>query len=166
MELYTNTKTKLTWRCSSGYEWGATFNDVRRGSWCPKCNEPKTQMKLASIIAQILCTDINTNYKGFSWLINKTGYRMEVDIWVPKLKLAIEYDGEQHFCPVGFMGKNAIEELNKIKNRDNLKNKLMKENKESVQYFIRFDYKEDITEEYVIKKLIKFGVIDDQNIHE
>ena len=33
-----------------------------------------------------------------SWLLNKeTGYRLELDGYCPKLKLAFKYDGIQHF---------------------------------------------------------------------
>lgn len=34
---YTNTLTKLNWRCRAGHEWKATPNNIRRGKWCPKC---------------------------------------------------------------------------------------------------------------------------------
>lgn len=37
-EAYSNTGTKLMWRCASGHEWMATPDNVKnRGSWCPAC---------------------------------------------------------------------------------------------------------------------------------
>jgi hypothetical protein len=34
---YLGTHSKHLWRCSEGHEWKATFDSVRRGSWCPYC---------------------------------------------------------------------------------------------------------------------------------
>ncbi len=34
---YTNTHSKLRWRCSEGHEWLASPNNVKRGRWCPQC---------------------------------------------------------------------------------------------------------------------------------
>jgi hypothetical protein len=36
--VYTNLKTKMTWRCLEGHEWKAALNNVRnQGQWCPAC---------------------------------------------------------------------------------------------------------------------------------
>ena len=34
---YTNNRTKLRWRCSTGHEWSATPLQVKKGHWCPFC---------------------------------------------------------------------------------------------------------------------------------
>jgi hypothetical protein len=34
---YINVKEKLTWQCSKGHIWKASYNPVRNGSWCPFC---------------------------------------------------------------------------------------------------------------------------------
>lgn len=34
---YVNMKTKLKWKCRGGHEWVATFDSVKRGTWCPTC---------------------------------------------------------------------------------------------------------------------------------
>lgn len=37
-DKYTNTDTKLRWRCAEGHEWEARPDSVvRLGTWCPKC---------------------------------------------------------------------------------------------------------------------------------
>lgn len=36
---YTNAKTKLKWRCKEGHIWWAIPDNVRRGTWCPKCQK-------------------------------------------------------------------------------------------------------------------------------
>ena len=35
---YKNIKTKLVWKCTEGHVWASIPNNVRRGSWCPKCS--------------------------------------------------------------------------------------------------------------------------------
>ena len=42
----------------------------------------------------------------------KTNRKLELDIWIPKLKIAIEYQGEQHFKK-GFQKLSAFKELKK-----------------------------------------------------
>ncbi len=34
---YTNAKTPLHWQCSFGHEWKTGLNNIKNGSWCPKC---------------------------------------------------------------------------------------------------------------------------------
>ena len=38
---YTNAHTHLNWRCKEGHEWKATYNNIRKGKWCPKCAHEK-----------------------------------------------------------------------------------------------------------------------------
>ncbi len=35
--LYINNSTKLEWQCNCGYEWRATPQHIKDGTWCPKC---------------------------------------------------------------------------------------------------------------------------------
>lgn len=42
---YTDAHTKLKWECSEGHEWEATPNNVRKGTWCPKCSRIKRNLK-------------------------------------------------------------------------------------------------------------------------
>jgi len=34
---YTNSQTKLRWRCANGHEWEAKPNNITQGAWCPHC---------------------------------------------------------------------------------------------------------------------------------
>lgn len=34
---YVNSNSKLHWRCESGHDWYAPVNNIKSGSWCPKC---------------------------------------------------------------------------------------------------------------------------------
>lgn len=77
--------------------------------------------------------------------------RQRLDIFIPDLRLAIEYHGQQHYLPVKLFG--GEEGLIENKKRDSLKSKKCKENRIEIIYF---SYKEEITEKYIIKKLKKY----------
>ncbi|MGB2930068.1 MAG: hypothetical protein WBB70_14285, partial [Desulfobacterales bacterium] len=38
---YVDSKTHLLWECSEGHQWLALPNNVKRGTWCPKCRKRK-----------------------------------------------------------------------------------------------------------------------------
>jgi len=35
---YERSNAKLKWRCSEGHQWDATYESIKRGSWCLKCS--------------------------------------------------------------------------------------------------------------------------------
>ena len=120
--LYINCYTNLKWECLKGHIWEANLSNIRR-TWCPKCRASKSQNKIAKIIKKIFECEIKENFKGFYWLKSKNGAKMEIDIWAPKLKLAIEYDGEHHFMPINYGGmsnKKAKELHKKTKKLDKI----------------------------------------------
>lgn len=45
-EEYVNTTTKLLWECSEGHQWEATPDNIRKGSWCPKCFYNKRKLTI------------------------------------------------------------------------------------------------------------------------
>ena len=80
-------------------------NGCTKSCGCLTCSKHVSQNSLAKIIKDIFGKHIEQNYRNIEWLKNsKTGYKLEIDIYVPKIKLAIEYDGEQHIKPVRFGG--------------------------------------------------------------
>ncbi|MGA1870820.1 MAG: hypothetical protein ACMUJM_19975 [bacterium] len=73
---------------------------------------------------------------------------LELDIWIPKLKIGIEYQGIQHYQVIEHWG--GEEGLEKRKANDKRKKQLCK----SLGYFlIEFKHNEELTEGYVKKKL-------------
>lgn len=160
---YTNNRQKLKWQCKCKYTWSATLNSVSNGAWCPSCASGKTQRLIAKLTKSILNEEVKVNYRNFNWLRNpKTNKKMEIDIFVPKLKLAIEYDGVQHFVPTRFGGislEKAKNNLNNVKKLDKVKDRLINENKKSIRFFIRIKYDEVINKNNLIKKFEKIGVI-------
>lgn len=161
--VYTNNHTKLDWECRQGHRWPSTYNCVQANNWCAKCNNSKMQNKIAKIIEVLFphCT-VKQNYKEFEWLkTDKIRGRQELDIYIPELKLAIEYDGEHHFEPVRFGNiskKQANIKYKRQKKLDKIKNKKIEQHPEDITHFIRFNCKELIGKEYVIDKILNSGI--------
>ncbi|MDZ7715058.1 MAG: hypothetical protein U5J95_02480 [Balneolaceae bacterium] len=79
---------------------------------------------------------------------------LELDIFIPELKMGIEYQGQQHFHPVeAWGGEKALEEL---KERDIKKKALCEELNVKL---VEVDYTEPLNENFIDKKLSE--VIDD-----
>lgn len=145
------------------YMWSPLFDSVLTNHWCPECSRGKSQKFLSKIISEIFQDKtIVQGFKKFEWLKTSKGGKQELDIWVPELKLAIEYDGEQHFRPVCFGGmdlKQAKQNFKKQKQRDNLKNKKILNHPDDIKYFVRIRYDEPLTVEHITSRLIEVGAI-------
>lgn len=160
---YINSRSKYLWECNKGHQWMATYNSVQQGYWCSKCKASKKQKKLFNIVKNLYPNlEVKFNYKGFDWLRTCPKGTMELDIYVPDLKLAIEYDGEQHFMPVKF-GNMSYEEAKKAflnqKKRDKIKNNLVERHTDDVKYFLRFRYDDNLSKDSVQAKI--FSIIYD-----
>jgi len=83
---------KVWWKCKiCGYEWLATISNRSLGTDCPKCkNDYKTSESERIIYYYIKkqFDDAIISYRP-EWLRNR-----EIDIYIPSLRLALEYDGE------------------------------------------------------------------------
>jgi Zn finger protein HypA/HybF involved in hydrogenase expression len=156
---YKNITQKLKYEClKCQHVWSTNFNNIHsKNSGCPCCNFPGiNQKKIYNIIKEIFpIYEVCFNCRDFNWLRNKK--KMEIDIFVKEIKLAIEYDGRQHYNRNSiFLKNNDFDETNQ---RDNLKNNLIKEHPEEVKYFIRIPYWEKITEENIRKILTEQGIL-------
>ena len=82
---------KVWWKCPDcGYEWKTAINLVSSGSRCPKCSDVYKVSEPEQIIYYYLSKyfdDVEITAHR-EWLNNK-----EIDILLPSIKLAIEYDG-------------------------------------------------------------------------
>lgn len=149
---YKNNQTPMKWECDKQHQWFNRFSHIKNGQWCPICSRGKSQKELFSIINIIFPHyTIKYNFRGFSWLKTKDNGFQELDIYIPELKLAIEYDGIQHFKSVKYFGGDK--KFKTQKRLDRLKNIKVKQHSEDIKYFIRFNYKEKITKDLVLEKL-------------
>lgn len=158
-DSYTGNKIKYKWKCKFGHEFFSNHSEIKRGCWCPKCKgiRSKSQEKIIEILNSIFGPiEIRNNFQEFDWLRTFKSGKQELDLWIPSLKLAIEYDGEQHFRAVEYFGGES--HFLRTQQLDLLKNQKIAAHPEDVHYFIRFNYKETITEDYVRNKLIEHCV--------
>ena len=96
-DTYKNAFNKLKIKCPKGDEYEVKFNNFQQGQRCPLCfNETKSskaEKELAEFIKALLY-DKNVLINDRTQIINPlTGKNLELDIFVPELKIAIEYNG-------------------------------------------------------------------------
>jgi len=68
-----NNRTKTTWECSSGHQWQAPYNSIRRGLGCPHCAQraKKTDDDYSALAKQ----------RGFKWIGGNPGSVLEKTLW-------------------------------------------------------------------------------------
>lgn len=102
------------------------------------------------------CTVTTGELKVADWLKEKDldyikeysikGYRYRYDFYIPMLKLLIEYDGAQHYMPIGYFGGQRT--LVKIQENDKIKNELARN---YGLFMIRIPYtKHSVLEDYLL----------------
>ena len=120
---------KIPFKCKEcGYEWENTPNAiVNQYKGCPKCLSSHGEKRIINYLES----------KGIEY---KRQYSFEdcayikslrFDFFIPLANIAIEYDGQQHFMPIKFGGKNdnnAEFRFEETKRRDNIKNQYCKSN--------------------------------------
>jgi len=148
---YKNNYTKLKVLCSCGKIFFRSYDKICNTGQilCSKCGGlGATQKKVLNIVKNAYPNHTINSEQRFEWLGLQS-----IDIYIPDLKIAIEYDGEQHFGPVQFGGismKKAQKNLKRQKGWDRKKNKLIKQHPEDVKHFIRIPYTEKINEKNVL----------------
>lgn len=98
---------------------------------------------LTKIVSNIFLNEKIIRHHRPNWLNG-----LELDIYIPRRKIGIEYQGQQHYYPIkAWGGKKALKEL---QNRDKLKKKLCIEN--GIKLY-EFDYTEPLEFNYIKKKI-------------
>ena len=119
---YISSITKMEWKCNNPNHstWFARYNDVvTSGKWCPDCGKNRNiqESRARNILNQIF----NTKFISckLNWNINpETGKSLELDGYCDNLKIAFEYQGEQHFVISRF---NSPKDLEYLKRKDKYK---------------------------------------------
>lgn len=104
-----------------------------------------TETLLYSIIKNIFPDTKIIRHHRPEWL-----NRLELDLFLPDLSLAFEYQGQQHFYPVDAWGGKA--KLLQLVERDKFKRTLCQAKNITL---IEIDYTEPMTEKYIKEKLKK-----------
>jgi hypothetical protein len=91
---YVNLSTMMDWECHLNHEWSATTKSIRSGAWCIFCSKKISAEQTK--IYWALCK----KYPELEIILNALGElkptKMELDIYIPSLKLGIEYNGERY----------------------------------------------------------------------
>ena len=109
-KVFANSNNSYWWKCSvCGKEWEAKVNNRNQlGRGCPKCSKGTHTSFPEQVIfyyVKALFPDAKNGYK-----INN----LEIDVYIPSLKIGIEYDGE-HYHKTEYKLKKDYEKNNKLK---------------------------------------------------
>ena len=76
---------KVWWKCKKGHEWKSTIDSRSQGTGCPKCSNQQSRNELR-ILTELMAVYAHVEHR-------KKIVGHEVDIYLPELNVAIEYDG-------------------------------------------------------------------------
>jgi hypothetical protein len=104
-------------------------------------------------LAQLIPEHYYIHNGYYSFLPSPKKKPMQLDIFFPKLKLALEYNGRQHYSYNQHFFKNK-EQFEYLKKCDRLKKRLCKELRITL---ITVDYSKTISCDYLKRRIIKVG---------
>lgn len=118
---YKNNYEHLEWQCKNGHTWSAAFSNK---TWCPECVENTSKAQY------FIFEQLKKNFPNYKIVLNdkKIIKPKELDIYIPSLKIGIEYDGEYwHYSDWAIKQKNSLEKM-KVKEQlcNNAKIKLIR----------------------------------------
>lgn len=152
--ISSGSKLKVWWTCKRDAEhiWFSSIHDrTSKESGCPYCSIKLnvSELKMLDLIKELIKgKEILYRHKP-KWL-----NRMELDVYIPELKLAFEYQGAQHLKPIDFFGGEAVY-IEQVK-RDKLKKELCLENNVALIYCY---YDEKLNSDLVKNKILDAGLI-------
>ena len=125
---YINSKTKIQIICKKcGHIIETTPSIFLKGCGCQYCNGPSMEVDINNFLT-------NNNIKYIYQYKNKQMLgSLSLDFYLPEYNIAIECQGEQHFRPIKWWG--GIESFNKLKERDQRKFEICKENGIDILYY-------------------------------
>jgi len=139
---YKNARHKVGIKCAKhGIFWQKPNNHLS-GYGCMICRSSKGEMKIFNYLSNNKIEFIPEYY------LPEINYY--IDFYLPDYKMAIEYDGIQHFYPIEFFG--GEEAYNKTIKRDKLKNKYCLDNNINLQ---RIPYTKVDSIEDILNSLLK-----------
>lgn len=138
--IYVNSRTKLKFQCKFEHTWSAWPGHIKQGTWCPDCNEYISETTCRKILEFIY-------KKPFPKVRPKWLQKLELDCYNEELKLALEYNGKQHYEVVPWFGGTLKEQ----QERDKRTIKLCQENEITI-LVIPYTVKYKNLYSYVLKK--------------
>jgi hypothetical protein len=152
MSDYKTAHTKLNIKCIDNHIFSITLNVLNNNHWCSLCKSYKTERYTRA------CLELLTNKKFIkirpNWLKNKNNNNLELDMYNEELKLAIEYNGIQHYKFVSFFHRTE-EKFQERLEYDKCKERLCKENNINL-IIVKYDVLDIRT--YLRDELIKLNI--------
>lgn len=95
-----NSKLRYIARC--GHEHKITYGNfaLGHGRLCPRCSRNDMSENFIGDILDTMVTGVKRQYK----IRDGIGGTLRIDFFIPSIKIAIEYNGEQHYGPTAFFG--------------------------------------------------------------
>jgi hypothetical protein len=152
-KIAAGSKIKVWWICKRDSEhiWYATIHDrTSKESGCPYCSKKlnMSELKMLGLIKEIFPKEKILYNTRPRWL-----KRMQIDVYLPKLKIGFEYQGQQHFMPVElFGGKEAF--IKQVQ-RDKLKKEICQKRNINLLY-VYFD--EQLNRHLIWQKINDAGI--------
>ena len=108
---YKNSNSKLKIQCDKGHVYRTKWNYFQQGHRCPVCaynsKSSKAEKEIQEYVASIYSGTIVNNDRNT--IINEnTGCFLELDVYLPELKKAIEYNGVYWHCDIYQQEKDKI----------------------------------------------------------
>lgn len=92
-DVTAGSQTKAWWQCHKGHEWKTTVSARSQGKGCPACSHGRN----SSFSEYIVYYYVKKYFKNAKHRhIIKEDTKQEFDVYIPDIKLAIEYDGEYY----------------------------------------------------------------------
>ena len=149
---YTYTKTeykksikKVIITCPIHGDFYQTPSKHINGHGCPEC--AKLYRKKESKLYDVLKEVFNNETVIHSYYDKDILGKQEIDIFFPKYKIGIEFQGEQHFQPIDFAGLGidfATTLYEECKNRDIRKKEICEQNNIHLLYFSNVKEKDEL----------------------
>jgi len=100
---YTKILDRYRFRCKNGHEWEAFGSSILAGTWCAECNVTINERTCRKIMEFIYKRPFDKQRPD--WLTTDKGGRLELDCYNEELKIALEYNGKQHYEMVPYFYK-------------------------------------------------------------
>lgn len=86
-------RKKVWWHCANGHAYVETVHARIRGAACPLCADDNTSAPEQWLYAAVRCHYPDVRHR---WQLPIKGGPVEVDLYLPSHRIAIEYDGPHH----------------------------------------------------------------------
>jgi hypothetical protein len=120
---YLGTNVKFSVKCQKGHMFKTNWNTLNMGSWCPACSKFKRENEFRCFIENFFGRSFSKqtpDWLNNGWQRKKPGKRLELDGYNEELRIAFEFQGQQHYKEVPFFkctGHNYV----MVKVRDKFK---------------------------------------------